>query len=280
MANSNNESIARKRNAIIKRQEKEFYMNILEQLDKAQEAHKVGDEETSQNIYNSLISNLREEADSIKAKISNTEKLVEIKRIANPGEIFASDESIVLKMICEKEKEDYINVSYECSYMQSSFKEEEFKNDLWKGFIAEYAHVCSIYSKNQGNFIGYCSIKDMREKDWEIAIELLPKYHRQEYGTAALSLLLKGMYEKTHHRFFRARIDIDNFASQGLFRKVGAYPDGISEFLLHGEALERFQQENKDAIDDHIRKTAEEFVVDPEDLLGHVLEYRIDMKSN
>lgn len=38
----------------------------------------------------------------------------------------------------------------------------------------------------------------------------------------------------------------------------------------------RFQEENKDLIDDKQRKLAKEFHVAPIDLIGHVLEFRID----
>ena len=59
-------------------------------------------------------------------------------------------------------------------------------------------------------------------------------------------------------------------------KKVGARTNGISEFLLHGEELEKFQKENVHLIDDKLRQVADEFCVDVEDLVGHVLEYLID----
>ena len=62
-------------------------------------------------------------------------------------------------------------------------------------------------------------------------------------------------------------------------RKLGAIPNGISEFILHGEELEKFQNENKEMITEEIRNVAEEFCMDAEDILGYVLEYRIDMEK-
>ncbi|MCX4379746.1 MAG: N-acetyltransferase, partial [Lachnospiraceae bacterium] len=70
-----------------------------------------------------------------------------------------------------------------------------------------------------------------------------------------------------------------NYASQNLMKKLGAKPNGISEMLIHGEDLRKFQEENKDLIDDKLRKLAKEFHVAPIDLIGHVLEFRIDWKS-
>lgn len=90
---------------------------------------------------------------------------------------------------------------------------------------------------------------------------------------------MKYVSELSGRRFFRVRVEIDNHASQGLMRKLGATPNGISEFMLHGEEIERFQQEHKDMITDKIREVAEEFCMEAEDILGYVLEYRFNVKS-
>jgi hypothetical protein len=48
--------------------------------------------------------------------------------------------------------------------------------------------------------------------------------------------------------------------------------------IIHGEELERYQEENKDLITDKLVEVAEEFCVEPIDLIGHVLEYRIEWR--
>ena len=82
----------------------------------------------------------------------------------------------------------------------------------------------------------------------------------------------------TGEKIFRTRVEVDNYASQSLHRKLGAVPNGLSEFLLHGEDLIRYQNENQYLIDDNIRKLAVCFGVDPIEILGHVLEYKIEWK--
>lgn len=82
----------------------------------------------------------------------------------------------------------------------------------------------------------------------------------------------------TGETIFRTRVEVDNYASQSLHRKLGAVPNGLSEFLLHGEDLIRYQNENQYLIDDNIRKLAVDFGVDPIEILGHVLEYKIEWK--
>lgn len=63
-----------------------------------------------------------------------------------------------------------------------------------------------------------------------------------------------------------------------MMKKLGATPNGISEFLLRGEEIEKFQEENKKNITDEIREVAVEFCMDAEDILGYVLEYRFDVE--
>ena len=63
---------------------------------------------------------------------------------------------------------------------------------------------------------------------------------------------------------FRSRVEVDNYASQALHRKLGAVPNGMSE------------NENQHLIDDNIRKLAADFGVEPIEILGHALEYKIE----
>ncbi|MCM1284076.1 MAG: hypothetical protein NC180_10335 [Muribaculaceae bacterium] len=48
--------------------------------------------------------------------------------------------------------------------------------------------------------------------------------------------------------------------------------------FIHGEELQTFQEENSNLIDDKLRALANAFDVAPIDLIGHVLEFRIDWK--
>ena len=88
------------------------------------------------------------------------------------------------------------------------------------------------------------------------------------------------LYKATGRRFFRARVEVDNRASQKMMKKLGAFPNGISEFMLHGEEIERFRMEHKDKITEDIRTVAEEFGMEAEDILGYILEYRFDMEMD
>ena len=64
--------------------------------------------------------------------------------------------------------------------------------------------------------------------------------------------------------------------SQKLFEKLGAEPNGISEFLLHEEAdIRRCEEENIHLLDKRIQELAKQFNIEPRKLLSHVLEYKL-----
>lgn len=87
------------------------------------------------------------------------------------------------------------------------------------------------------------------------------------------------MRRLTGRRYFNARVEIDNHALQELMKKLGATQNGISELLLHGEEIERFQEENKKNITDEIRECAAEFCMDAKDIWDYVLQYRFDVEK-
>lgn len=194
------------------------------------------------------------------------------------GEILAENENIFLKAVSENQKNNMLKVSYECSLFKHQFQDETYRNYLWDEFIDPQAAYYCIYNKKRNTFIGYCGIKNLTKTIPELAIELLPQYRKQGYGFQALSIFMNKFSELTGSKVFRSRVETDNQASQSLHQKLGAVPNGISEFLLHGEDLINYQNENQYLIDDNIRKLAKVFHVEPLSLLGHVLEYKIEWK--
>ena len=214
----------------------------------------------------------------VKQLESDVDIPIECVNLPKKGEIVATGDRIILSVIKDEEKERYIEVSKAYSFTKAIYEKEEFKESVWRDFISGDGFVCSIYTRENGEYVGYCSIKNMAREEWELAIELMPEACHKGYGTEALNLLMESVHKLTGRRFFRARVAIDNHTSQGLMRKLGATPDGISEYLLHGDEIKKFQEETKDMITDEIRNVADEFCMNAEDILGYVLEYRFDMK--
>lgn len=191
------------------------------------------------------------------------------------GMILAENEKVILKAVSDEDYTDSMAVFYECSFMKSAFKEERFKRDLWKSFTEDTVANYSVFDNATGRYVGYCGIKNLNAENWELAIELFEKYRHQGYGYYALVAMLNALTSLTGKRVYRSRVASDNYASQNLMRKLGAKPAGISEMFLYGEDLRKFQEKNKNAIDDKMIALAEEFGIEPIDLLGHVLEFRI-----
>lgn len=273
-------SIKKAREIHMKELEQALYDDILAQLEEVIKLKKSGNEKDADAIVDGIKAKLESMINKEKSKTKCCPDR-EFDRAVLPSAemIFAVGKKLLLRVITESEKEDYLSVSYEYSNMKGMFNYESFREGLWNAFMEEAAFVCTILDKETMEYVGYCSIKDLREKEWEISIELKPRWCNQGYGTEALSLFLKSVYHITENRFFRARVDIDNYASQALMEKLGAYPNGISEFLLSGEDLEKFKRENIHMIDENMKRVAKKFCLDPEEILGHVLEYRFDMSG-
>jgi RimJ/RimL family protein N-acetyltransferase len=253
---------------------------MIEQLKIADEHSKRGEEAEAEAIRQNLIADLKKDLEKSKNIGNGLKNHLDFDRSVLPdkGNVLGEDDVVILYAISEKDYENYMKVSFECSSMKWAFKDDEFKKGLWDNSLGENAAIYSIFDQETGEYIGYCGIKNLSEDRWEIAIELLKNFQGKGYGYHALLILLDLFVSLTGERVYRTRVDPDNYASQGLMKKIGAQPDGISEMIIHGEELERYQEENKDLITDKLVEVAEEFCVEPIDLIGHVLEYRIEWR--
>ena len=265
--------------SISKKKEQAVVDEVIRRLESAVHLKEQGKEAEGDMVVNDMI----EWLDGIIQKIEKStapveQPVVERSSLPQAGEKIAVGDKVALAGIREEEKEKYLEVSYEYSYMKGAYKDEKFREITWKEFLSDSSFVCSIYDKESGDYVGYCSVKNLVKGDWELAIELKPEACHKGYGTEALQLLMQALNRLTDRRYFRVRVEIDNHASQGLMKKIGAIPNGISEFLLHGEEIENFQEDYKDMITDEIREVAAEFCMEAEEMLGYVLEYRLDVE--
>ncbi len=190
--------------------------------------------------------------------------------------ILCEDSEIVLRKPVDNDLESYYFLKKEYAYMKSAFAKREFKNELWKEYLSEESLYYTIARKEDNVFIGYCGVKNLNRKIWEIAIEIKSDYCHQGYGYRALKMYLETVANISDRREFVSRVDTDNIASQNLMEKLGFQPYGLSEFLLHREEDKKAaEEEYKDKLDDRYMALAKKFEVEPRRLLSHVLEYRI-----
>lgn len=191
------------------------------------------------------------------------------------GETIQVNRDTILRPVDAADRAGFLRLKKEYSVIASSLAENETCCELlWKEHNEDKTLSLSIV--RGGTYVGYCGIKDLRQKPWEIAIELLPEWTRRGIGRTALTAMLDTIRERTGEAVFRVRIEPTNTASQKLFERLGAIPNGISPLWLHDpQELDRCEEENLRQIDDTLMTVAKKFGVEPRRLLSHVLEYRL-----
>ena len=190
------------------------------------------------------------------------------------GDVACSEGGVVLRRADGKDRVGYLELQREYSIMKSMLKEEAYCDMAWNEHVEPKALMLTILK--DGTYIGYCGIKNTTQKPWEIAVELLPQWTNRGIGRIAIPAMMTAIYERLGEMEYRVRIDPGNVPSQKLFEKLGAVPNGISEFLIHDQAvLEQCEDEHLSNIDERLVALSEKFHVEPRKLLSHVLEYTL-----
>lgn len=213
--------------------------------------------------------------DKLEQLISKESEYKELKQqFWYSGNVLCADPSLLLRAPVNPDRDGFLQLQQEYSSLRSLLKDERYCSQIWEDHNNATSLMLSITKKQE--YVGYCGIKDLSKRPWEIAIELLPKWTHQGIGTAAITAMLDALCERLGVVDFRVRIDPNNIASQGLFEKLGAKPNGISKFILHNEEeIRQCEEENLHLIDDTLIAVAQKFDVEPRKLLSHVWEYTL-----
>ena len=196
------------------------------------------------------------------------------ERFWSAGPIPIADDSIFLSQPDETDRPDFFRLKRLYADYFPESNTEAYLTALWNEHLDNPALMCSILAN--GVYAGYCGVGNVTEHPPEISIELLPEWTKRGIGSTALRTMLDAFSERLQICYFRVRIDPANVASQRLFEKLGAKPNGLSEFLIHGkEWLRQMEEENLTKIDDQLITVARKFNVEPRQLLSHVLEYKL-----
>ena len=87
---------------------------------------------------------------------------------------------------------------------------------------------------------------------------------------------MKTLQKITMYDLYRARVEVENIASQKCLEKLGAELVGIANAAIDDEEEQAcFENENLDRIDTNMIELAEKLHVEPRKLLSHVLEYHL-----
>lgn len=193
------------------------------------------------------------------------------------GEITVT-EGLILRRVQPTDREHYLALEQHYFVAKSMLEDETFRDKVWSNHIDDKTLL--LAAEQNGEYIGYCGIKDTTQEHWEIMIELFPQWTNRGIGYSTTCAMLNALKRRLGVTSYRVRIEPSNTASQRLFEKLGATPNGISEFLLHGaEELEKYEESNLPYITEQLSAVAQKFGVEPRKLLSHVLEYRLEWKA-
>jgi len=190
------------------------------------------------------------------------------------GLVTCADSSIILRDVEEADRVGYFAIQQDYCLMKSMLSEEVYRDMVWREHCGDLSMNMSIVK--DGAYIGYCGIKNTAQDPWEIAIEICRDWTKHGIGPVAISAMLDAIKARLGISEFRVRIDPGNTASQKMFERLGAVPNGISEYLIDDPAIiEQCEENNLHLIDDSVIALAEKFGVAPRKLLSHILEYTL-----
>ena len=190
--------------------------------------------------------------------------------------ILGSDDVLELVPIrTETDVKNYLKVHKENDDWSAAW-DANYENDLEKDILTGKSFYCSIYLIDTDEYIGYCGINNIEEEPWDLAIELLEQYQHLGYGYRAMACFMNCMKAEIGETHFKVRVDPDNVGSQKLMKKLGFKPAGITTYYIYDEKeLKEYEEDNIEFIDERLIRLAQEFQVEPKQLLSHILVYEI-----
>lgn len=141
--------------------------------------------------------------------------------------ILGENETILLREIREEEFSLFCDILGEGGKERSVYQTPEYMEHLKEELHREDALYCAVIRKKDQVFCGYVGIAELTEENWEFAIELFKKYHRQGLGYKTLMLFMNSIKEKTGVTSFKSCVTGLNLASQKLMEKANGTLVGV-----------------------------------------------------
>lgn len=190
------------------------------------------------------------------------------------GTVIPAGDTVYLRPVESNDRDSFLTIQRASPLVQSMEDKDSFLDLVWREHNEDKCLKLSIIK--DGDYIGYCGIKDTTLLIWEIAIELLPAWTRHGIGFVALSTMLNEMESRLGITKYTVRIEPSNLASQKLFEKLGSIPSGIADIWFQEQTtIEKCEEAGLHLIDDNMIEVAKKFHVEPRQLLSHVLEYEL-----
>lgn len=192
--------------------------------------------------------------------------------------VISAGNGITMRQVLESDREGYLEIQKEYLVTKHMLKEPIYCDSLWEEHNSCKRLTLSILF--DGKYIGYCGINDITSEPWEIGVELRPEWTGRGIGYCAVSKMVDEIRARLGVRVFCARIDPRNRASQKMFCKLGAVPDGISAAWTNDQNLIlKCEEDNLNQIDEELIQLAERFRVPPRKLLSHILKYSLILQQ-
>lgn len=187
--------------------------------------------------------------------------------------------NIRLRELQPEDKDLYISLQREYWVNKKTLDDVETQNSLWQD-LQEEKRINYVIAAPDGEFRGFCGVKNKYSDVPEIEIEILEKFTGQGMGYPAVILLLKELEKKTGKTCYLARVAPDNYPSIKLMQKCGAIPYKIENHVLSiQDELEDFPSQHPELISKEIIQLAKIFGVRKEKLLCSVLNFHIDLEN-
>ena len=190
------------------------------------------------------------------------------------GTVIPAGDTVYLRPVESNDRDSFLTIQRASPLVQSMEDKDSFLDLVWREHNEDKCLKLSIIK--DGDYIGYCGIKDTTLPIWEIAIELLPAWTRHGIGFVALSTMFNEMESRLGITKYTVRIEPSNLASQKLFETLGSIPSGIADIWFQEQTtIEKCEEAGLHLIDDNMIEVAKKFHVEPRQLLSHVLEYEL-----
>ncbi|MDO5424043.1 MAG: GNAT family N-acetyltransferase [Eubacteriales bacterium] len=149
-------------------------------------------------------------------------------------EIYASDESYKLCKVSEEDKENYIKLLKETTFMPKFYDNQMYCDIMWKGAMEGNTREFSIFDKNE-NYCGNIVIKYSWTEHPEIGIDIVGRYRNQGIAPKAIKMLARKAYEEHPVPYYFLRVSSQNLHSKHVIEKLGGVLDDTTEdlFLKH-----------------------------------------------
>lgn len=177
------------------------------------------------------------ELQTLKTELEGRGTKTAVEKFWSYGDITANYNGISLRRPSEEDKNAFFELEHEIFYYKTLL-EENFES-IWHDHINSSALNFSVIVN--GEYAGYCGINDTSKESWEISIELREKFRRKGIGYNSIGIMVDEIHNRLGISEFYARVMYDNTASQKLFEKLGARPDGIS-ILVSAEFAEDYEK--------------------------------------